>query len=75
MADSYDALEEKKIDIKVISSFHVLKIIKNLNRRITFKEKFTNPWIIEIGEHIHFSAFFTNGSKQSVIAKLNLNEQ
>ena len=75
MADSYDALEEKKIDIKGILSFHVLKILKNLNRCITFKEKFTNPWIIEIGEHIHFSAFFTNGSKQSVIAKLNLNEQ
>ena len=51
MADSYDALEEKKIDIKVISSFHVLKILKNLNRRITFKEKFTNPWIIEIGAY------------------------
>ena len=64
MADSYDALEEKKIDIKGILSCHALKILKNLNRRITFKEKFTNPWIIEIGEHIHFSAFFTNGSKQ-----------
>ena len=51
MAESYDALEEKMIDIKGILSFHVFKILQRLNRRITFKEKFKNPWIVEVGKH------------------------
>ena len=58
MAESYGSLEEKKIDIKSILSFHVLKILESLNRRITFKEKFKNPWTVEVGEHIHFSVFY-----------------
>ena len=58
MAESYDALEEKKIDIKVILSFHFLEILESLNSRITFKEKFKNPQIIEVGKHIHFSVFY-----------------
>ena len=58
MSESYDALEEKKIDIKGILSFHVLKILERLNRRITFKEKLKNPWIVEVGKHIHFIVFY-----------------
>ena len=58
MVESYGSLEEKKIDIKSILSFHVLKILESLNRRITFKEKFKNPWTVEVGEHIHFSVFY-----------------
>ena len=57
MSESYDALEEKKIDIKGILSFHVLKILERLNRRITFKEKLKIPWIVEVGKHIHFIVF------------------
>ena len=57
MSEPYGALEEKKIDIKGILSFHVLKILGSLNRRITLKEKFKNPWIVEFGEQIHFRVF------------------
>ena len=45
MAESYDVLKEKKIDIKSILSFHILEILESLSRRINFKENFKNPWI------------------------------
>ena len=35
-----------------------MKILERLNRRITFKEKYKNPWIVEVGEHIHLSVFY-----------------
>lgn len=56
--ESYDRLKEKKIDISCLLEWHFRNICHLINRRITFKQKYKNPWTVEVSEHIHRQIFF-----------------
>ena len=55
---SYQILEEKKIYVKQILEFHIKSVINILKRRITFREKYKNPWRAEAEVLIQFDIFY-----------------
>ena len=57
-SSSNDVLDEREVAVKEILDFHTCKIIESVNRRITFKETFKNPWCSQAAENIHFGVFY-----------------
>ena len=56
--ETYDELKKKKLDAFTILQFHFNRIITGINRKLTFKHKLHNPWIIEIIEFVAPNAFY-----------------
>jgi len=58
--ESYDKLKEKKIDVSRLLEWHFSTICRSIQRRITFKQKYKNPWTVEVLEHIHREIFIAS---------------
>jgi len=58
IADSYQQLlDGKQVDAINILEFHFSEIVKTINRRISTKQKYSNPWKIQLNRVIHHSCF------------------
>ena len=57
MENSYDRLTLKKIDVIKLLNWHFEKILKSINRKITFRQKYKNPWAVEVTEVLHRDIF------------------
>ena len=56
-SSSYERLSVQKYDVSIILDWHFKSIIGNINRRLSFKQRFKNPWKIEVTEKIHRDIF------------------
>ena len=54
---SYERLSSKKIDVSNLLQWHFTNIVKSINRRLSFRQKFKNPWTVELTEIIHRDLF------------------
>jgi len=57
MTTSYERYKTKEVAVAEIAQWRFAEILKTVKRRITFKEKFNNPWTITVTEQIHRSIF------------------
>ena len=53
MQISYETFKLKDCNVVVIAKWHFLELLKVVKRRLIFRRKFTNPWVINITENIH----------------------
>jgi len=57
MEDPYVQLDSKKIEVIKLLHWKFESIVKSLNRRLTFRQKYKNPWMVELTETIHRDIF------------------
>lgn len=55
--DTYNVLRQKEIRLASLLSWHLKEVLKSLNRKISCKEKYRNPFSIEVVRDIHESIF------------------
>ncbi len=55
--ESYDRLEKKEISVHVLVQWHFKRIVETIGRRLTFHQKYKNPWTIELVEPIQCDIF------------------
>ena len=55
--ESYERLKTKKIDAVSLIEWHFANICHSINRNITFRQKFKNPWVVEVSERIQRDIF------------------
>ena len=55
--ESYQILGTKQVGVKALLEWHTTSIVKSVNRKISFKQKFKNPWNIEVQESIYREVF------------------
>ena len=58
MSASYDKLKYKEAKVVEILEFHVNHLIEGAFHRLTFQQKYRNPWCIEVTERLHYKIFF-----------------
>ena len=58
--ETYERLKEKKTDTYKIVEWHYRTIVETIKRRITFRQNFKNPWVIEISERIQREIFLSS---------------
>ena len=58
--ESYERLKTKKTDTAKIIEWHFQTILKNIKRRITFRQRYRNPWHIEVTERIQRDVFIAS---------------
>ena len=58
MSASYDKLKDKERKNIEILEFRVSNLIRGAFRRLTFRQKYRNPWCIEVTEMFHYKIFF-----------------
>ena len=58
MVDSYEQLKRKKVDVAELIEWHFKKIIEATIRRISPRQSFRNPWLINIQREINSVVFF-----------------
>lgn len=56
--ETYDVLREKDVKVFEIVQFHLERISIGINQKISFKQKYKNPWTIEVVEFIQKSIFY-----------------
>ena len=56
--ETYQVLEKKEVKVEPIVKWTLKRIVFSISRRITFKQKFKNPWTVEVSEFIHESVFY-----------------
>lgn len=56
--ETYQVLANKHVKTYEIIQFHFKKILQGIYRRLTFKQKFKNPWVAEVGEYICPEVFY-----------------
>ena len=54
---SYDNLEKQQIDVSHILHWPFKRIIESISRRISFHQKYKNPWNVEVTEAINREVF------------------
>ena len=54
---SYVLLRSKEVYFNILK-FHLGNIFKGIFRRLSFKQKFRNPWKIEVTESIYWAVFY-----------------
>ena len=55
--ESYDHLDKQQINVSNILHWHYKRIIESINRRLSFHQKYKNPWTIEVTEAINREVF------------------
>ena len=55
---SYELLKHKQGSVFNILQYHFQNVFKSVLRRISFRERYRNPWRIEISESLHWSLFY-----------------
>jgi len=55
--ESYERLQLKEFKVASVVNWHFESIIKSINRRISFRQKFKDPWTIVIEEKIFPDTF------------------
>lgn len=68
--ETYRILREHSISTNTLVSWHFKSILKSINRKITLKQSFINPFTVTISETIHNSIFY-----QAYIAIRDFQEQ
>lgn len=56
--DSYSSLNETKIEVSPVLEWQFSRFLSSIRRKLIFKQKFKNPWMVEISENIHFSIYY-----------------
>ena len=66
MSNSYEKLKRKVHLVQEILHFHITisHLLECVYRRLSFRQKFKNPWLIEATERLNCKIYFTNGLKQ-----------
>jgi len=57
MEESYDTLSNKTTSTYALVNWHFIHIVENSRRRITFRQKYKNPWTVEVTERIQRDVF------------------
>ena len=47
-----EILKKKKVKVTEILSFHFTRILFCIHRRLSFKQKLKNPWLINVSEYL-----------------------
>ena len=55
--DSYKSLRDRKLNLGELVEFHIKSIIESVYRKITLKQKYKNPWSVEISGVIYSDIF------------------
>ena len=55
--ESYEKLKAEKINADLLLEWHFSNICSSISRRISFRQKFKNPWTIEATENIQRDVF------------------
>ena len=55
--ESYDHLDKQQVNVTEILYWHYKRIIESINRRLSFRQKYKNPWTIEVTEAINREVF------------------
>ena len=57
LLQTYEILKTKKVDIASLLEFHFTQVLNSIRRRLTPRQKFRNPWTIEVQREIFSPAF------------------
>ena len=57
MTSSYERFASKECNVSVITEWTFQQILTTVKRRLTFREKYSNPWTVVLVETIHSSIF------------------
>ena len=55
--ESYQLLDTKEVSVRRLLEWHTTRIVNKVNRKLSFQQKFKNPWYIEVQESIHRDTF------------------
>ena len=65
--DSYKSLRDRKLNLGELVEFHIKSIIESVYRKITLKQKYKNPWSVEISGVIYSDIFIAfNGDTRTL---------
>ena len=53
----YTLLEAKTVALKDLWKWHMVRIINSVNRKISFKQKFKDPWQVTVQEFVYADCF------------------
>ena len=56
--ETYEVLRNKDVKIASILQFHFKRILASLYRKISFHQKYRNPWVIEVTEYISSEVYY-----------------
>ena len=56
--NSYEEFKEQKVQLYAIIKFHLEILLGSLNRKITFRQKFKNPWSASSSLFVQRDVFF-----------------
>ena len=56
--ETYEELKKKEVKVANILSFHFARIICCIHRKLSFKQKFKNPWTINVSEYLSRDCFY-----------------
>ena len=58
MSNSHEKLKKKEHSVQEILKFHISHLLECVYRRLSFRQKFKNPWLIEATERVNCKIFF-----------------
>jgi hypothetical protein len=58
MTDSYEKLKQKNFTAFHLLQWHFSKVLKSIHRNISSREKFWDPWTIEVKREVQYSIFY-----------------
>ena len=58
MSNSYEKLKRKEHSVQEILHFHISHLLECVHRRLSFRQKFKNPWLIEATERLNCKIFY-----------------
>lgn len=56
--ESYEELKKSKIKVSPVLEWHLFRVINSIHRKIIFRQKFRNPWCVEVVEFIHKDIYY-----------------
>ena len=58
MSNSYEKLKRKEHSVQEILHFHISHLLECVYRRLSFRQKFKRPWLIEATERLNCKIFY-----------------
>lgn len=55
---SYDELRKSEVKVSPVLEWHLKRVLNSIHRKITFKQKFKNPWCVEVVEYLYKDIFY-----------------
>ena len=56
--ETYEVLERKEVKIVGVLEFHMKRLTSSIHRKLSFKQKFVDPWVINISEYISKEVYY-----------------